>query len=280
MQDHLQGAGLQLHAGDLHDASGEKVRRAEPSIVRATSVVRGALARARDGVQNLVRVGVQHDLLPGGSIEVPMCPVIPSLNSEVYRAGLRCEPQASRNFFALLLPSFANSIHATWDPAFCRALYNRSTREPISVPDRRGGEAAHVVQQDPAADLRAGELPHGAGRARVPRDRAGVDGEEAGGGVRPAAHQAVPPGDQPGAAPRGAGRLQGHPQGGLPPQARQPQGRPEAGHAQVVHQAGGRRRGRHLRGAVALQLRGTAGDQILNPMIRMSSLSLTLPYLP
>ena len=118
VQDHLQGAGLQLHAGDLHDAPGEKVRRAEPSIVRATSVVRGALARARDRVQNLVRVGVQHDLLPGGSIEVPMCPVIPSLNSEVYRAGLRCEPQASRNFFALLLPSFANSIHATWDPAF------------------------------------------------------------------------------------------------------------------------------------------------------------------
>ena len=99
---------------------------------------------------------------------------------------------------------------------------------PISVPDRGRGEAAHVVQQNPAADMRAGKLPHGAGRAGVPRNRAGVDGEEAGGGVRPAAHETVPPGHQPGAAPRGAGRLQGDTQGSLPPAARQPPGRQKA----------------------------------------------------
>ena len=113
-----------------------------------------------------------------------------------------------------------------------------------------------MVQQNPAADMRAGKLPHGAGRAGMPRDRAALDGEEAGGGVRPAADEAVPPGDQPGAAPRAAGRLQGDTQRGLPPPARQPQSRPEAGHAQVVHQAGGG----ELRGnAAALQLRGSAG---------------------
>ena len=141
----------------------------------------------------------------------------------------------------------------------------------ISVPDRGRGEAAHVVQQNPAADMRAGKLPHGAGRAGVPRNRAGVDGEEAGGGVRPAAHEAVPPGDQLGAAPGAAGRLQGDSQRGLPPQAGQPQNCPEAGHAQVVHQAGGerereRRRGERLRSAATFQLRGSAGDFIFKHM--------------
>ena len=65
VQDHLQGTGLQLHPRDLHDASGETVRRTAEAAA-ATRIVWGARAKARDGVQNLVRVGVQHDLLAGG----------------------------------------------------------------------------------------------------------------------------------------------------------------------------------------------------------------------
>ena len=57
VQDHLQGAGLQLHPRDLHDAVGEKVRRTGGAAA-ATRVVWGARARARNCVQNLVRVRV------------------------------------------------------------------------------------------------------------------------------------------------------------------------------------------------------------------------------
>ena len=108
--------------------------------------------------------------------------------------------------------------------------------------------------------MRAGKLPHGARRARVPRNRAAFDGEETGGGVRPAAHEAVPPGDQPGAAPGAAGRLQGDTQRGLPPQAGQPESRQEASHAEMVHQGRGEQQG-ELRGA-AVQLRSSTGDLI------------------
>ena len=64
VQDHVQGAGLQLHPGDVHDASGEAMRRATGAAAVSAATardVRGARARAggaRDGVQDLVRVRV------------------------------------------------------------------------------------------------------------------------------------------------------------------------------------------------------------------------------
>ena len=135
---------------------------------------------------------------------------------ETYGAPAQEEPETVCKIW------FESECNTTFSEVGRKAgdFVERSPLARIADPGRERGEAADVVRQNSTADLCAGELPRGARRARVPRNRAGIDGEKAGGGVRPAAHETVPPGHQPGAAPRGAGRLQGDTQGSLPPAAR------------------------------------------------------------
>ncbi len=98
-------------------------------------------------------------------------------------------------------------------------------------------QAADVVHQGAQEDLRPRQLPDGAGGGGLPRQEPGVDGAEGGGGLRPAAADPLPAGDQPGAPPRVPDGVQGGAQGDLPPQAGPPQDGAQADQAQVVHQA-------------------------------------------
>ncbi len=111
---------LRIFSPDVHDPTGEEVR----------SALRVRRARAEDRVQDVVRVGVQHDVL-----------------------------------------------------------------------ERRRPQAADLVPEGAQTDLRPRQLQDGAGGEGVPREDPRVDGEEAGGDLRPAAVKAVPAGDQLGASP-------------------------------------------------------------------------------